>query len=141
MKIRRLLFLTAAVLLILSPRAWAGVDEKFLAALRQVESSGNDKSVGDKGKAIGPYQIHWAYWKDATDFDKSIGGKYEDVVKLDYAIKVMASYLRRYCPKAVTSGNYEVLARVHNGGPNGANKVATINYWQRVKTELDKAKK
>ena len=120
----------------------SAIDAKFTKAIHQVESSGKIGAIkGDSGKALGPLQIHRSYWKDATDFDKSIGGKYEDVVKLDYAIKVMASYLRRYCPKAVTSGNYEVLARVHNGGPNGANKVATINYWQRVKTELDKAKK
>jgi hypothetical protein len=132
---------TVILLLCLVVRCSA-LDANFVRAIHQVESSGKIGAIkGDNSKALGPLQIHYPYWKDATDFDKSIGGKYEDVAKLDYATKVMASYLRRYCPKAVSSGNYEILARVHNGGPSGASKVATINYWKKVQTELDKAKK
>lgn len=141
MKTRRFLFLVAAVVLVLAPRAWAGVDEKFLAALRQVESSGNDKSVGDKGKAIGPYQIHWAYWKDATDFDKSIGGTYKDCFNHEYAKKVVKAYLRRYAPK---DASYETLARIHNGGANIMKRQNTkawhntTKYWAKVRKVLEK---
>lgn len=114
------------------------VDAKFTKAIHQVESSGKIGAIkGDGGKALGPLQIHYSYWKDATDFDKSIGGKYEDVVKLDYSTKVMASYLRRYCPKAVSSGNYEIMARCHNSGPSWAKKVyKTDGYWQKVQKAL-----
>lgn len=122
-----------AALLILVPRVWAGVDEKFLAAVRQVESSGKDNLVGDNGAAIGPYQIHKAYWKDAVEFDKSIGGKYEDCFNHEYAKKVVKAYLRRYAPK---DASYETLARIHNGGPRGGSKTATIGYWKKVKRVL-----
>jgi hypothetical protein len=30
----------------------------------------------------------------------------------------------------------EVFARMHNGGPTGYKKSATIEYWQKVKKEL-----
>jgi len=131
-----------ATLLVCMVVQCAALDTNFVKAIHQVESSGKIGPIkGDKGKALGPLQIHYSYWKDATDFDKSIGGKYEDVAKLDYSVKVMASYLQRYCPKAVSSNNFEILARTHNGGLKGPDKVATINYWKKVKTELDKAKK
>lgn len=139
MKSRFLIVIGA--LLILAPRAWAGVDEKFLTALRQVESGGNDKSVGDKGKAIGPYQIHWAYWKDATDFDKSIGGTYKDCFKPEYAKKVVKAYLRRHAPK---DASYETLARIHNGGAKIMKRQGTkawdntTKYWSKVRKVLEK---
>ena len=85
----------------------------ILPALAQVESGGNANAVGDKGKAIGIYQIHWAYWKDATDHDPSIGGSYRDCFDPVYAEKVVRAYLARYAPKNAT---LEQLARIHNGG-------------------------
>ena len=67
-------------------------------AVHQVESSGRtDKNIiGDSGKAIGPLQIHYSNWKDATDFDKTIGGKYSDCHSLKYSKLVFDAYLRRY---------------------------------------------
>ena len=37
-----------------------------------------ENAVGDGGKAIGPYQIHEVYWKDANSFDSSLGGTYQN---------------------------------------------------------------
>jgi len=133
MKRLRILLIIVGALLILVPRAWAGVDDKFLAAVRQVESSGRDHLVGDGGEAIGPYQIHKAYWKDATNFDKTIGGTYKDCFNPEYAKKVVKAYLRRYAPK---DASYETLARIHNGGPKGHLKRATIGYWKKIKEAL-----
>ena len=106
-----------------------------------MESSGNDRAVGDKGKAIGPYQIHWAYWKDATDFDKSIGGTYKDCFNPEYAKKVVKAYLRRYAPK---DASYETLARIHNGGASIMERKNTkawhntTKYWAKVRKVLEK---
>jgi len=33
---------------------------------------------------------------------------------------------------------YEVLARIHNGGPLGWKKEATVKYWLKVKAEMEK---
>ena len=105
----------------------------LLTAIRQVESNGNDNAVGDNGKAIGPYQIWYSYWKDAVEYDKTLGGCYEDCYKPEYARRVVIAYLSRYAPKNATAQD---LARIHNGGPKGYKNSKTIKYWNKVKKEL-----
>ena len=141
----RLVFLSMVGILMLIlaivPTASAEPDlSDLLTAIRQVESRGNDKAVGDGGKAIGPYQIHKAYWQDAVDFDKSIGGSYNDCFDPVYAEKVVRAYLKRYAPKNAT---LEQMARIHNGGPKILKRQGTkawdntTKYWQKVKKELN----
>lgn len=106
---------------------------QILDAIRQVESSGRESPPdGDGGLAIGPYQIHRVYWLDAIAEDPAIGGVYDDCRKRAYAEKVIAAYMRRYAPAAWTRGRAEVIARIHNGGPQGHRSAATRGYWQRV---------
>jgi len=45
-------------------------------------------------------------------------------------------YWRRYCPAALEAGDWETLARVHNGGPVGARSKATLAYWRKVKAAM-----
>ena len=103
-------------------------------AVHQVESSGrtDDKIIGDNGRAIGPLQIHYSNWKDATDFDKTIGGKYSDCHKLEYSKLIFDAYLRRYGK----GKSAEDRARIWNGGPKGYEKSATKRYWKEVKKNL-----
>jgi hypothetical protein len=111
--------------------------EQILAAIRQVESSGRDDVPdGDGGKAIGPYQIHEVYWRDAHEHDAALGGGYQDCRRRAYAERVIESYMRRYAPRAWAIGDAETIARMHNGGPNGPAKAATLGYWQRVLAQL-----
>lgn len=91
--------------------------------------------MGDGGKAIGAYQIHRAYWQDAVAHDKSLGGRYEDCFDPHYARRVVIAYLSRYAPKGATA---EQLSRIHNGGPKGHRKSATVKYWHKVKKELER---
>ena len=107
-------------------------------AIRQVESSGRaNPPDGDGGKAIGPYQIWRVYWIDARMPD----GTYEDCRNSAYAERVMLRYWQRYCPAALTAGDWQTLARVHNGGPRGASKKATLAYWHRVKAKMEEGKR
>ena len=115
----------------------ANLDNKFIRALHMVESSGRvGKIVGDNGRALGPLQIHKAYWQDAVTFDDTIGGSYSDCTKLAYSIKIVNAYLNRYAEKAILSHDYKKLARIHNGGAKGNNKEATIEYWNKVNKYL-----
>ena len=110
---------------------------RILDAIRQVETGGEKdpaNAVGDDGKAIGPFQIHYVYWKDAVDFDSSIGGKYSDCKDEAYAKKIIVAYWTRYAP----NWSDETLSRVHNGGPKGNKKAKTLNYWQKVRKNLQK---
>jgi len=110
--------------------ALAQPSENLLDAIEQVESSGMGANTpdGDGGKAIGPFQIHRAYWKDAVEFDRTIGGKYEDCRKPEYARKIVRAYLSRYGK----GKSAKELARIHNGGPKGHRKASTLPYWEKV---------
>ena len=112
----------------------------ILDAIRQVESGGRTGViVGDAGKAIGPYQIHRVYWEDAVLFDAELAEEpydYQSCHDAEYAEKVIAAYMQRWAPRAWRVGDAETIARVHNGGPRGADKRATDNYWERVEKEL-----
>lgn len=100
-----------------------------------MESGGDPRAVGDGGRAIGMYQIHRAYWQDAVDHDPSIGGTYRDCYDPAYAERIVRAYLSRYAPRGAT---LEQLARIHNGGPKGHLKKATLGYWTKVRDALQR---
>ncbi len=109
----------------------------FLQALIKVESDGNPNAIGDHNEAIGIFQVHYRYWLDAVRHDKTIGGTYEDCYKVDYAIKIVKSYFDMYAKQAVLDHDWEKVARIHQGGPNGwKHKKETENYWLKVKKVL-----
>lgn len=122
-----------AILILSAASAFsAELDPKFIHALNMVEASGREGNVvGDNGKALGPFQIHRSYWQDSK-----VAGSYGMVTNRAYAAKVVTAYLNRYAKSAVVNGDFETLARIHNGGWNGANKAATKAYWLRVKKYL-----
>ena len=109
-----------------------GQSDRLLDAIRQVESHGDCTLIGDGGKAIGPYQIHREYWRDAVEFDKTLGGTYADCKDEAYARRVVKAYLKRYAK----GKSDEAMARIHNGGPSGASKPATVRYWRKVKEAM-----
>jgi hypothetical protein len=107
-------------------------------AIRQVETGGEtnpEASNGDGGASIGPYQIQRSYWSDAVDHDPSLvanGQTYQNVRDAAYAERVILAYWSRYAK----SWDNETLARIHNGGPKGHRKAATLKYWAKVQKEL-----
>lgn len=113
----------------------------FFDAIRQVETGGEPNggrdTVGDNGKALGPYQIHKEYWQDAIEYDPSLGNNYERVKDRAYAEQVMMAYWSRYAPKGAT---LQDLARIHNGGPNGHRNTSTLSYWAKVKAAMGESK-
>lgn len=111
------------------------VRDSLMCAIRMAESSGNPNPPdGDGGKSIGPYQIGKLYFQDAIEFDKSIGGTYEDCRKQEYAERIVQAYMRRYAPYPATD---ERIARLHNGGCNLWKSEDAKQYWlTRVKPNL-----
>jgi len=97
-----------------------------------------DPPDGDGGKAIGPYQIWRAYWIDA----RMPYGTYQDCRDKNYSEQVMRRYWRRYCPAALAAVDAETLARVHYGGPHGADtrRAVTDGYWAKVKRIMEESK-
>ena len=117
-----------ALLFALAATAHAAPPESFWRALHLVETSGRHGPIlGDNGRSLGPLQISRAYFTDSR-----VGGTYEQVVDLGFARKVVTAYLKRYAPQAWAAGDVVTLARIHNGGPAGARKAATVNYGAKV---------
>ena len=108
---------------------------RLLAAIKQVESGGNPNAIGDQGRALGVYQIWKSYWQDGVAYVPSIGGCYQDCKDPKYAEFVVRAYLSRYAPKRGTV-TLEMLARIHNGGPRGYLKPATLKYWVKIQKVL-----
>ena len=136
----------------------------LLPALAMWESSGDINAVGDFDKklytkeyitsvvvcndieqyrkidpAIGMFQIHWRYWSDGTAALK-VKWPYKDAFNPVRAEAVTKAYLTKYgmhyermTGQPVT---LEVLARIHNGGPNGWKIKATIRYWHIIERIL-----
>jgi hypothetical protein len=114
---------------------------QLLDALAMVESGNNPDAIGDSGMALGTYQIWNIYWFDAVERCSALKqNKYRDVTENEYAERVMISYWLRYCKVALESGNLERLSRVHNGGPRGHKKRATVPYWNKVQAQLERQK-
>jgi len=105
---------------------------RFINALHQVESSGQmNPKAGDSGAAIGPFQIHYEYW-----LDSGVKGSYSQCNDYKYSLKVITSYLNRYGSKYIKNKNYLALARIHNGGPRGAQWQSTISYGRKVISKI-----
>ena len=106
--------------------------DPFFAALGKVESSNNSKAVNKKETALGIYQIRPAYFKDAN-----VKGNHEQVFDPVFARRVCEAYFKKYEKKAFDNGDFETLARCHNGGCGWRkNKSATNGYWQKIKKNL-----
>lgn len=116
--------------------------DQVLSAVKQIETGSGDglNVIGDDGKAFGPFQIHEAYWQDS-----GIPGSHRQCLKsYDYSRRVVVAYMERYAPEAMdrlkagkgTLSDAERIARVHNGGPSGDRKDATVAYWDKVRKAL-----
>ena len=113
----------------------------FLTALHKQEASGRmNPPDGDDGHAIGPFQIWQDYWKDAVQYDKNLKGTYQDCRKFEYAKRVVTAYMNRYAKEAIRKGDYEALARLHNGGPSWNKRPRSIAktkiYWESFQKKL-----
>jgi soluble lytic murein transglycosylase-like protein len=105
-----------------------------------VESSRREKAVGDNGKAVGLLQLHKVY---VDDVNRIVGKKkysYADRWNPQKSIEMTVIYLkhygRRYERITGKTATYEVLARIHNGGPDGWEKTKTREYWCKVQKHL-----
>lgn len=110
-------------------------------ALIQGESQGDDYAFNPNdvtGPAYGCLQIHQSYLTDANEWMKTNYTLKSLLGNRPLSIKVFNAYMSRYATskrigRPVTS---EDRARIHNGGPNGWNNPATLDYWNKVQKYL-----
>ena len=124
----------------------------LLAAIMFIESGNDPNAVGDHGHAIGAYQIHSTYFYDGLQqllveqgCSKAHArrmalrviqeGRWKRLCRRpEFAGRIVAAYLRRYCPEAVIKGDWRVMAMVHHGGPTAGDRPtpADVGYAERV---------
>lgn len=107
----------------------------LLESISWVESKHDPEAVGDNGKAVGAYQIHKGY---VDDVNRIYGTRftYEDRKNPEKSKRMVQLYLlyygARYERITGMKVTVDILARIHNGGPNGWKKHATIEYADKV---------
>lgn len=101
--------------------------ECLLDAIAEVETNNNPKAIGDKGRAIGLYQIHRAYWRDGTRI-LGVDWDYAYAFDTNKSRKVVKAYLLHYGK----GKSFADMARIHNGGPKGYKKKSTLSYVRKV---------
>ena len=96
----------------------------LILALILVESGGDNSAVGDRGHAIGCLQIHRCVVEDVNRIYKMNFRYPRDALNRQKSVEICMLYLKHYgldyerrTKKPATA---EVLARIWNGGPNGA---------------------
>ena len=119
-----------------------------LDAIRVVETGGEPNegigAVGDRGAAIGPYQIHRVYHVDSAERDSTLTDYRRCLLSKEYSERVVRAYMHRYARATLlrleagtgTLADVERISRIHNGGPRGASKDATLAYWRKVRGEV-----
>jgi len=117
------------IFLLISSNALAAPSRALLDAIRQVESGGRCV-VGDSGKAVGVYQIHKVYVDDVNRILCKKVYTYADRNDEAKSRKMVELYLTHY-----GKGKSQLdMARIHNGGPNGHKKQATLKYAEKIKS-------
>ena len=106
----------------------------LFSAIAQVESDNGLTSDN-------VYQLSDIYIKDVNRYYG--GGKYATTDKFDrkkseqIMLEYLALYGRRYYIKTGMKPTAETLARIHNGGPDGWRKPATLGYWRKVQKAME----
>jgi len=114
------------------------VEDPFPAVARAimlVESGGDPYAVGGGGRAIGPYQIHKGYWSDATRL-LGVDWPWSDATDPVKALRAVRAYTRHYAAHFGRPWTAETISRIHNGGPTGWRKQATIRYYRKVQAAM-----
>jgi len=110
--------------------------DRLLDAIALVESRHNPAATGDNGRAVGVYQIHPAYWADGTRI-LGVDWDYRQARDPHKARQIVRAYLRHY------GGGRPLLdlARIHNGGPRGHEKAATLAYARKIELALNQGER
>ena len=113
--------------------AWGEIEvsRSLLDKIAYVESRGDPSAFNSGSGAYGMYQIRMPYLSDANE---AMGTDYtlDDMLDPEKAELVVRAYLTKWGSKfAERHGRLptdEELARMHNGGPRGAERQSTLKY-------------
>lgn len=148
MRIRNSLLVLCILSMAAASRPAFTPSDALFNAVAQVESGGNPKARNSGEDAVGVVQIRRIYVDDANRIEKLNHGSrqwtYADRYDAGKSREMFDVYVLHYSEVARRKGrtvNDELMARIHNGGPDGYDKPATQGYWAKVKREMERAEK
>lgn len=115
------------------------IDADFLSALSDIESGGDYTAWNRREDAHGLYQIRPSYLADANALlgRKMTIWQMHDPCDAAAAVRAYLShYGDAYAKRTGKPVTREVLARIHNGGPRGAERYETVDYSMRFLAAL-----
>lgn len=115
------------------------IDADFLSALSDIESGGDYTALNRREDAHGLYQIRPSYLADANAIlgRKMTIWQMHDPSDAAAAVRAyLAHYGDAYAKRTGKPVTREVLARIHNGGPRGAERCDTVGYSMRFLAAL-----
>lgn len=104
-------------------------------AIMMVESGGNPNAVGDRGNAVGAYQIWPVMVKDVNRILKRNQYSLQDRFSREKSREMFIIYSMHYA-NHTKDWSPEGIARRWVGGPKGHLKSGSAKYWEKVKKEL-----
>ncbi len=113
--------------------------------LVEIGYDNNFSNISGNNGELGPMQITEQYVDDINRIANFSGErfKYADRQEMDYCRTMSLVYWDHYATteRLGHEPTIQDLARIHNGGPNGWKRASTLDYWRKVKVELDKENK
>lgn len=110
------------------------IDADFLSALSDIESGGDYTAWNRREDAHGLYQIRPSYLADANRImgtNYTLADCHRPAIAEEIVRAYLAHYGNAYAKRTGKPVTREVLARIHNGGPRGAEREATADYGAR----------
>jgi hypothetical protein len=122
-----------AVLLALAVAAFGQINDKCLQCICKIESGCRPLGCAwdVNSDSCGYYQLKQVYWIDCGKPGGSLAACSKDKACSE---KCVRAYMTRYATRC-TGGRTPTCqdyARIHNGGPTGCTKAATVGYWNKV---------
>lgn len=115
------------------------IDNLIIALIIQEGASCDSDHWDVNGRAVGCLQIHEGILIDLKNMCNKTYNM-EDMKSFVLSIQACREWLelwgKKYQKKVGKEADYEQLARMWNGGPNGYKKDATLKYWQGVKSKI-----
>jgi hypothetical protein len=125
--------LIVTILLAILVATFAQISDKCLNCICKIESGCRPLPCAwdVNSNSCGYYQLKQIYWTDCGKPGGSLAACSKDKVCSE---KCVRAYMTRY-GKICTDGRAPTCqdyARIHNGGPTGCKKPATVGYWNKV---------
>ena len=114
----------------------------LLPTLVQVESNGDWDAIGGDYNSFGGLQITQVMVDDLNRINPESTYTINDAYSPEKAPEMCKEYLLYYGIKYYNNTgkipDYEQLARIWNGGPNGWSRHCTLPYWEKVNMQMSR---